>query len=186
MPCSLTIVLMWMSCKPRTDGHQPWRPGDGDLAAIGCAETVHAAVRGEKFTTVFINNAIYGMTDGQMALTTLAGQITGTSPYGKKAEEAGMPLRVSEMLATIDGARYVARVAVNTPGNLMKAKAAITEAFKVQLRGEGYSIVEVLATCPTNWGMTPVEANEWIGKAMMPYFPLGVFKNVEAPRNEKA
>lgn len=160
--------------------------GDGDLAAIGCAEIVHVAARSEKITTIFVNNVIYGMTGGQMAPTTLVGQVTGTSPYGRKTGEAGMPIRVSEMLATLDGARYVARVAVNTPGNLAKAKAAIKEAFGVQLRGEGYSIVEVLATCPTNWGMTPVEANEWLGKVMIPHYPLGIFKGMEAPQNEKA
>lgn len=160
--------------------------GDGDLAAIGCAETVHAAARGERITTVFINNAIYGMTGGQMAPTTLADQVTSTSPYGRRAGDVGMPIRVAEMLATLDGAKYVSRVAVNTPANLAKAKAAIKEAFAVQIRGEGYSIVEVLATCPTNWGMTPVEANDWLGKTMIPYYPLGTFKSMEALGNEKA
>ena len=153
--------------------------GDGDLSAIGCAEIIHSALRGEKFTTIFVNNMIYGMTGGQMAPTTLEGQITATSPFGKKIEQAGAPMRVSEMLATLDGAAYVARVAVNTPANINKAKAAIHEAFKRQLRGDGFTIVEVLATCPTGWGMTPVQANQFVTDRMSGIFPLGIIKNGE-------
>ncbi len=153
--------------------------GDGDLAAIGCAEIVHAAMRGEKITTIFVNNAIYGMTGGQMAPTTLEGQVTATSPFGRKNEEAGRPIRVSEMLATLDGPKYIARVAVNTPANVNKAKAAIKEAFKRQIRGDGFTMVEVLSTCPTNWGMSPVKANKFVEESMMPYFPLGVYKDEE-------
>lgn len=153
--------------------------GDGDLASIGCAEIVHAAARGEKITTIFVNNAIYGMTGGQMAPTTLVDQVTTTSPYGRKKESAGMPIRVSEMLATLDGAKYIARVAVNNPANMAKAKAAIKKAFEIQLSGLGFSIVEVLSTCPTNWGMTAIESVKWMENNMMPYYPLGVFKTPE-------
>lgn len=153
--------------------------GDGDLAAIGCAEIVHAAARGEKITTIFVNNAIYGMTGGQMAPTTLIDQKTTTSPYGRKENGQGKPIRVSELLSTLDGAKYVARVAVNNPANMAKAKAAIKKAFEVQLSGEGFSLVEVLSTCPTNWGMTALESTEWMEKNMMPYFPMGVFKTPE-------
>lgn len=153
--------------------------GDGDLASIGCAEIVHAAARGEKITTVFVNNAIYGMTGGQMAPTSLPDQVTTTSPYGRKVESVGMPIKVCEMLSTLDGAKYIARVAVNNPANMAKAKAAIKKAFEVQLSGLGFAIVEVLSTCPTNWGMTPLEAVGWMEKNMMPYYPLGVFKTPE-------
>lgn len=153
--------------------------GDGDLAAIGCAEIVHAAARGEKITTIFVNNAIYGMTGGQMAPTTLIEQVTNTSPYGRKVETAGLPIRVSEMLATLDGAKYIARVAVNNPGNMAKAKSAIKNAFEIQLQGAGFSMVEVLSTCPTNWGMTPLASSDWLEKNMIPYYPLGIFKAPE-------
>lgn len=153
--------------------------GDGDLAAIGCAEIVHAAARGEKITTVFVNNAIYGMTGGQMAPTTLADQVTTTSPYGRKPDLVGMPIRVSEMLSSLDGAKFIARVAVNNPANMAKAKAAIKKAFELQLSGVGFTMVEVLSTCPTNWGMTPLEANAWQEKNMLPYYPLGVYKTPE-------
>lgn len=153
--------------------------GDGDLAAIGCAEIVHAAARGEKITTIFVNNAIYGMTGGQMAPTTLIEQVTTTSPYGRQQDQAGMPIRVSEMLSTLDGAKFIARVAVNTPANMAKAKAAIKKAFEIQLRGEGFTLVEVLSTCPTNWGLSPVASMTWLEKNMMPYFPLGTFKTPE-------
>ena len=153
--------------------------GDGDLAAIGCAEIVHAAMRGERFTTIFVNNSIYGMTGGQMAPTTLVGQVTATSPYGRKEDHAGAPIRMAEMLATLDGAKYIARVAVNTPANIQKAKAAIKEAFSRQLRGDGFSMVEVLSACPTGWGMTPVEADQYIASTVMKRFPLGVVKDVE-------
>lgn len=153
--------------------------GDGDLASIGTAEIVHAAHRGEKFTTIFVNNAIYGMTGGQMAPTTLIGQKTTTSPYGRDEATTGKPIKISEMLATIDGAKFVERVAVNTPANIRKAKKAIREAFKVQIEGKGFSIVEVLSTCPTNWGLTPVESMKWLEKDMIPYYPLGNFRKPE-------
>ncbi len=151
--------------------------GDGDIAAIGMAETVHAAARGENITIIFVNNAIYGMTGGQMAPTTLVGQVTATSPAGRRQELAGAPIRLSEMLATLDGARYIARVSVNSPGNISKAKAAIKAAFEVQLRGEGFAMVEVLSTCPTNWGKSPLEAKKWLNENMLPQFPLGVYKD---------
>lgn len=153
--------------------------GDGDLAAIGCAEIIHAAARGEKITTIFVNNAIYGMTGGQMAPTSLIGQITNTSPYGRTEETAGMPVRMSEMLATLDGAKFIVRVAVNNPANMAKAKAAIKKAFEVQLRGDGFAMVEVLSTCPTNWDMTPIEAANWLEKQLISYYPLGQFKTAE-------
>lgn len=153
--------------------------GDGDIAAIGTAEIVHAAARGEKITTIFVNNAIYGMTGGQMAPTSLVGQVTTTSPYGRKLESAGMPIKLSEMLSTLDGAKFVARVAVNTPANMAKAKAAIKKAFEIQVAGLGFGIVEVLSTCPTNWGMTAVEAVKWMETNMMPYYPLGVYRSLE-------
>lgn len=156
--------------------------GDGDIAAIGTAEIVHAAARGEKITTIFVNNAIYGMTGGQMAPTSLVGQVTTTSPYGRKLESAGMPIKLSEMLSTLDGAKYVARVAVNTPANMAKAKAAIKKAFEIQVAGLGFSIVEVLSICPTNWGMTPVEAVKWMETNMMPYYPLGVYRGEEVAK----
>ena len=153
--------------------------GDGDLASIGMAEIVHAAARGEKITTIFVNNAIYGMTGGQMAPTTLIGQKATTSPYGRDAALVGFPIRVSEMLATLDGAVYVERVTVNTAANTRKAKAAIKKAFQAQINGEGFTMVEVLSTCPTNWGLHPVEALKWLEDNMIPYYPLGNFKNVE-------
>ncbi len=151
--------------------------GDGDLAAIGTAEIVHAANRGEKFTVVFVNNAVFGMTGGQMAPTTLEGQVTTTSPLGRDVELAGPPIRVSEMLATLEGAGYVARVAVNNIKNLMKAKKALKRAFEYQTKGLGFGFVEVLSSCPTNWKMTPVEANERVSNEMISYFPLGVYKD---------
>lgn len=150
--------------------------GDGDLAAIGTAEIVHAATRGEKITTIFVNNAIYGMTSGQMAPTTLIGQVSTTTPFGRKPELHGYPVRVCEMLSTLEGARYVARVSVDTVPNIKKAKEAIKKAFKVQMAGLGFSIVEVLSTCPTNWGMSPEKALQWLRENMMEHYPLGVFK----------
>ena len=153
--------------------------GDGDLASIGTAEIIHAAHRGEKFTTIFVNNAIYGMTGGQMAPTTLIGQKSTTSPLGRTVEQSGMPLRVSEMLATIDGAKYVERVSVDSPGNIRKARKAIKKAFECQIAGIGFSIVEVLSTCPTNWGMTPIDSLDWLRDNMMPYYPLGNFRTPE-------
>ena len=153
--------------------------GDGDLASIGTAEIIHAAHRGEKISTIFVNNAIYGMTGGQMAPTTLIGQKTTTSPYGRDEAATGKPIKMSELLATIDGAAFVERVAVNTPGNVRKAKRAIKAAFKVQLEGKGFGIVEVLSTCPTNWGLTPVEALKWLKEDMISYYPLGNFRKPE-------
>ena len=153
--------------------------GDGDLASIGTAEIVHVAHRAEKITTIFVNNAIYGMTGGQMAPTTLIGQKATTAPYGRDAGTTGRPLKVSEMLATIDGAVFVERVSVNTPANIRKTKKAIKKAFEVQLSGQGFGIVEVLSTCPTNWGLTPTESLKWLEENMMPYYPLGNFKTPE-------
>ncbi|SHH19255.1 thiamine pyrophosphate-dependent enzyme [Tepidibacter thalassicus] len=153
--------------------------GDGDLASIGIAEIVHAAARGEKITTIFVNNAIYGMTGGQMAPTTLPGQKATTAPLGRDVELAGNPIRMSEMLATLDGAVFVERVAVNNPTNIRKAKKAIKRAFETQISGKGFSIVEVLSTCPTNWGMHPVDAIKWLEENMMPYYQLGNFRNPE-------
>lgn len=151
--------------------------GDGDLAAIGTAEIIHAAMRGEKVTTIFINNAIYGMTGGQMAPTTLPGQKTTTSPYGRDPALCGNPIRVCETLSALDGVKFLERVAVDSPGHVRKAKAAIRRAFQCQLEGKGFSMVEVLSSCPTNWGMTPLEALERIRTDMIPYYPLGNFKD---------
>ena len=153
--------------------------GDGDLASIGAAEIISAAGRGEKVTTIFINNAIYGMTGGQMAPTTLVGQVTTTSPYGRQKEHCGEPLRMSEMLATINGAAYIERVSLHDVPNIVKAKKAIKKAFQCQIEGKGFALVEVLSTCPTNWGMTPVAAQKWLVENMIPYYPLGVKKEVE-------
>lgn len=153
--------------------------GDGDLASIGMAEIVHAAARGEKITVIFVNNAIYGMTGGQMAPTTLVGQKTTTSPFGRNPELQGYPIRVSEMLSTLTGARYVARVSVHNPANVNKAKEAIRNAFDCQIKGLGFSLVEVISACPTNWGMAPVEALKWVEDKMLPYYPLGVFRTPE-------
>ena len=149
--------------------------GDGDLAAIGTAETVHAASRGENMTVIFINNAIYGMTGGQMAPTTLPGQVTQTSPYGRDTKTQGYPLRVSEMLATTSGAAYIERVSVDCVKNINRAKKAIKKAFQTQLDGKGFSMVEVLSSCPTNWGLAPEEAIKWLQENMIPYYPLGVY-----------
>ena len=148
--------------------------GDGDLA-IGTAETVHAASRGENITVIFINNAIYGMTGGQMAPTTLPGQVTQTSPYGRDTKTQGYPLRVSEMLATTSGAAYIERVSVDCVKNINRAKKAIKKAFQTQLDGKGFSMVEVLSSCPTNWGLAPEEAIKWLQENMIPYYPLGVY-----------
>ena len=151
--------------------------GDGDLAAIGTAETVHSAARGENITVIFVNNAIYGMTGGQMAPTTLPGQKTQTSPYGRDVEAVGYPVKVCEMLSQIDGATYLERVAVNNVANVKKAKAAIKKAFQNQIDGKGFSLVEVLSTCPTNWGLAPEKAISWLEENMLPYYPLGVYKD---------
>ena len=152
--------------------------GDGDLASIGTAEIVHAAHRGEKITTIFINNAIYGMTGGQMAPTSLVGQKTTTSPLGRDKDHCGEPIRIAEMLATINGSAFIARTALNSTANLVKTKAAIKKAFQAQLDGKGFSLVEVLSPCPTNWGKSPAEAMDWINDAMIPYYPLGIMKEV--------
>ena len=169
--------------------------GDGDLASIGTAEIVHAAHRGEKITTIFINNAIYGMTGGQpLRLSDLKTEkdwlrIRGreiamvmqdpmTSPYGRDKDHCGSPIRIAEMLATIEGSAYIERVAVNSPANIVRAKKAIKNAFECQLAGKGFSLVEVLSNCPTNWGMSPVESMEWLEKNMIPYYPLGVKKDI--------
>ncbi|WRS28216.1 thiamine pyrophosphate-dependent enzyme [Oscillospiraceae bacterium MB08-C2-2] len=152
--------------------------GDGDLAAIGTAETVHAATRGENITIIFVNNCIYGMTGGQMAPTTLPGQVTQTTPYGRDVAYSGHPIRVCEMLATLDGVAYAERVAVNSIPNIRKAQAAIKKAFTLQSQKKGFTIVEVLSTCPTNWGLTPVESLGWVKDNMIPHYPLGVYKDI--------
>lgn len=149
--------------------------GDGDLAAIGTAEIVHAAMRGEKITTIFINNAIYGMTGGQMAPTTLLGQKATTAPFGRQKDHCGMPIRMAEMLSTLDGCVYAERVAAVDIPNILKAKKAIKKAFELQVAGAGFTFVEVLSTCPTNWGLTPPEAIGWLKANMIPYYPLGVY-----------
>ena len=154
--------------------------GDGDLAAIGTAETVHSAARRENITVIFVNNAIYGMTGGQMAPTTLPGQVTQTSPYGRDVEKVGYPVKVCEMLSNVDGAYYLERVAVNNVKNVKKAKAAIKKAFQNQIDGKGFSLIEVLSTCPTNWGKTPEDALVWLEENMIPYYPLGVYKDLSA------
>ena len=151
--------------------------GDGDLASIGMAETVHSAARNENITVIFVNNAIYGMTGGQMAPTSLPGQVTQTSPYGRDISTAGYPIRVCEMLAQLDGAAYLERVAVNNVKNVKKAKAAIKKAFENQINGVGFSLIEVVSTCPTNWGLTPEAALQFVEEKMIPYYPLGVYKD---------
>ena len=164
----------------RTHPHQAvfTYQGDGDLASIGAAEIVHAAMRGEKFTTIFVNNAIYGMTGGQMAPTSLPGQVTQTSPYGRDVKTVGFPVKVCELLSQVDGAVYLERVAVNNVKNVKKAKKAIETAFRNQVEGKGFSLIEVVSSCPTNWGMTPQKALEWVDTAMIPYYPLGVYKDL--------
>ena len=152
--------------------------GDGDLAAIGMAETVHAATRGENITVIFINNAIYGMTGGQMAPTSLPGQVTQTSPYGRDVTTAGFPIRICELLSTLDGPEYIERVAVNNVKNIKQAQKAIKKAFENQVNGKGFSLIEVVSSCPTNWGMTPREALNWLEANMIPQYPLGVKKEV--------
>lgn len=153
--------------------------GDGDLAAIGTAEIVHAAHRGENITVIFINNAIYGMTGGQMAPTTLPGQKATTAPAGRIAEFSGRPLKMSEMLAEVPGAAYVERVSLHHPKYIRKAKKAILKGFTCQLARGGFAMVELLSTCPTGWGLDPVEAMEWLEANMIPYYPLGVLKTPE-------
>lgn len=150
--------------------------GDGDLAAIGTTETIHSANRGENFTIIFVNNAIYGMTGGQMAPTTMLGQKTTTTPLGRKEETEGGPLKVCELLKTLDGPAYIERVAVNSPKNIIKAKAAIKKAFQYQEAKKGFTFVEVLSMCPTNWKISPIESLKYVDK-MMEFFPLGIFKD---------
>ncbi|MDD4326769.1 MAG: thiamine pyrophosphate-dependent enzyme [Eubacteriales bacterium] len=154
--------------------------GDGDLAAIGTAEIVHAAARGERITTIFVNNAIYGMTSGQMAPTTLIGQVTTTTPFGRDAAIHGYPIRMSEMLSTLDGAAFIQRVSMHDVRNVREAKKAIAKAFRLQSEGAGFTMVEILSTCPTNWGIDPVGSLEWIKEMMIPQYPLGVYKDVTA------
>ena len=151
--------------------------GDGDLASIGMAETVHAAARNENITIIFVNNAIYGMTGGQMAPTSLPGQVTQTSPYGRDVKLTGYPVKVAELLSALDGPTYIERVAVNNVKNVKNAKKAILKAFKNQVEGKGFSLIEVVSSCPTNWGMTPKRALEWIDEKMIPYYPLGVYRD---------
>ena len=158
--------------------------GDGDLAAIGTAETVHAATRGENITVIFVNNAIYGMTGGQMAPTTLPGQVTQTTPFGRDTSLEGHPVRVCEMLSTLDGVAYAERVSMDSVANINKAKKAIRKAFQNQLDKKGFSIVEILSTCPTNWGLSPVKALDWLRENMMPHYPLGVYKDIDAEGNK--
>lgn len=153
--------------------------GDGDLASIGTAEIIHVAHRSENITTIFVNNAIYGMTGGQMAPTTLIGQKATTAQSGRTVEGMGMPLKMSEMMATIPGAKYIERVSVHTPAEIRKAKKAIKKAFEYQIAGKGFSMVEVLSTCPTNWGITPVNSLKWLEENMIPYYPLGNYRTPE-------
>jgi len=153
--------------------------GDGDLASIGTAEIVHAAMRSTPITVIFINNAVYGMTGGQMAPTTLVGQKTTTTPRGRELHLFGQPIRVAEMLSALEGDAYIARTSVHDPKNVMKTKRAITRAFKTQMDHKAFSMVEILSNCPTNWGMSPLESLQWIEEKMVPYYPLGEFK---APR----
>ncbi len=159
--------------------------GDGDLASIGMAETVHAAARNENITIIFINNAIYGMTGGQMAPTSLPGQVTQTSPYGRDTDHCGFPIKVCEMLSELEGPEYLERVTVNNVKNIMKAKKAIKKAFQNQIDGKGFSLVEVVSTCPTNWGMTPQNALKWLEDNMLPYYPLGCYKDRAAKEETK-
>lgn len=156
--------------------------GDGDLASIGTAETVHAAARNENISVIFINNAIYGMTGGQMAPTSLPGQVTQTSPYGRDVDHCGWPVKVCEMLSQLDGPEYLARTAVNNVRNVRETKKAIMKAFRNQIEGKGFSMVEILSNCPTNWGMTPAQSLEWIENTMIPYYPLGVYRDRSAEK----
>ena len=157
--------------------------GDGDLAAIGTAETIHAANRGEKITVIFVNNAVYGMTGGQMAPTTLLGQKTTTTPYGRDTKIEGYPIRISEMLALTDGAVYIERTAVNSPSNIKKTKKALRKAFQVQIDALGFSLVEILSPCPVNWKMEPLESWQWLDKEMTKKYPLGVIKDTTGEKD---
>ena len=158
--------------------------GDGDLASIGMAETVHAATRNENITIIFVNNAIYGMTGGQMAPTSLPGQVTQTSPYGRDVKTQGFPIKVSELLSSLDAPEYIERVAFNNVKNVNKAKKAIKKAFQNQIESKGFSLVEVVSSCPTNWGMTPSKALQWVDEKMIPYYPLGVYRDKSAEKKE--
>ncbi|NLM88565.1 MAG: 2-oxoglutarate oxidoreductase [Syntrophomonadaceae bacterium] len=149
--------------------------GDGALASIGMAEIVHASARGENITVIFVNNAIYGMTGGQMAPTTLLGQVTTTSPYGRSAEQTGYPLKMAELLAQNQGSAYICRTAVNNPANVIRTKKSIKKALQMQMQKKGFTMVEILSTCPTNWGLSPLEALTWLEENMIPYYPLGEF-----------
>lgn len=153
--------------------------GDGDLASIGTAEIVHAAARGENITVIFVNNAIYGMTGGQMAPTSLLGQKTATSPFGRDVHIQGSPIRISEMLSTLDGTAYIERVSTHDVANIARTKKAIRKAFETQKKGLGLSLVEILSTCPTNWGLDPLESLQWVKDSMVPVYPLGVYKDRE-------
>jgi len=159
--------------------------GDGDLASIGTNETIHAATRGEHISVFFINNAVYGMTGGQMAPTTLPGMVTTSSPFGRDVTLQGFPLRVSEMLATLDGAAYIVRRSATTPKQINRLKRAIRTAFRVQMEGLGFSLVEVVSNCPTNWGMSPVESFKFVQEKMIPYYPLGDYKIKDKVRQLK-
>ena len=156
--------------------------GDGDLASIGMAETVHAAARNENITVIFVNNAIYGMTGGQMAPTSLPGQITQTTPYGRDVKTVGYPVKVAELLSSLDGPEFIARVAVNSVKNVKNAKTVIRKAFENQVNNKGFSLVEVISACPTNWGMTPSKALKWVEDNMIPYYPLGIYKDRSAQK----
>ena len=158
--------------------------GDGDLAAIGTAEIIHAANRGENITVIFVNNSIYGMTGGQMAPTTILGQNTTTSPGGRKQKRDGFPVNLSEMLAVAKGSAYIERTAVNSPANILKTKKAIAKAFRIQMEGHGFSLIEVLSPCPTNWKMEPIEACKWIDEVMAVHYPLGVLKDVTGDKRD--
>ena len=160
--------------------------GDGDLASIGTAETVHAATRNENITVIFVNNAIYGMTGGQMAPTTLPGQVTQTSPYGRDVNHCGYPVKISEMLSQLEGPEYIERVAVNNVKNIRAAKKAIKKAFQNQVEGKGFSLIEVISSCPTNWGLSPEKALQWLEENMIPYYPLGVYKDRTAAKEAEA
>lgn len=155
--------------------------GDGDLASIGMAESVHAANRGENLTVIFVNNTVYGMTGGQMAPTTLLGQVTTTSPYGREFQREGYPIRMAEMLATLEGVALSARVAVCSPKNLFDAKKIIKKAFEMQIDNMGFSFVEIVSACPTNWNMNPIDALNRVKEEMIPFFPLGIFKERKMP-----
>ena len=158
--------------------------GDGDLASIGMGEIIHAANRGEKFTTIFVNNAVYGMTGGQMAPTTMPQQRTTTSPFGRDVAEVGMPIKMAELLAALQTPAYITRQSVIRPKYINKAKKAIKKAFTYQLEGRCFSFVEIVSTCPTNWGVPPAEAMSWLEKNMLPYYPVGIFKTPDGGSRE--